>query len=133
MNANAAPARAVPEGLRGVLNSSASSTPDAEPATHRRPGRKTGRTGSRKPSPLTEPIQVAEWKRGRSGDVFRVELKNYETRDIVDLRIWFSENGYRRPGRGLAMSIRQLPELALAINNALQKCRELGLLDEGTP
>jgi hypothetical protein len=34
--------------------------------------------------------------------------------------------------KGTAMVVRRLPELAAAINKAVAKARELGLLDEGS-
>jgi hypothetical protein len=107
-------------------SSRALSTPTpSRPST----GRKTARTMPRKPSVLVEPILIAEWKKNRGADVVRVILKNFNGYDLVDLRTWFNDqHGGCRPGKGFCCQIRQLPLLVRALNAALHKSRELGLL-----
>ena len=64
----------------------------------------------------------------------RVILKNYEGYDILDVRSWFSDAGYRKPGKGISISVRHLGRLADAINQAKNRALELGLLpDESEP
>jgi hypothetical protein len=59
-------------------------------------------------------------------------MSAYEGHDIVDLRTWFTAaDGALRSGKGLACSVRHLPELTSALNEALAKARELGLVGAG--
>jgi hypothetical protein len=96
------------------------------------PYRKTDRVMPRKPSPLAEPILIATWKKNRGADVIRVTLKNYEGFDLFDLRTWFNDReGQCRPGKGFTCGVRHIPQLAKAIDAALRKARELGLVDGG--
>jgi hypothetical protein len=95
------------------------------------PGRKTARTQDRAPSPLSDPVLIAEWKKNRAGDTIRLTLKNFDGFDLIDVRTWFGgEDGQHRPGKGFAASVRHLPQLSKAINAALAKAHELGLLRE---
>jgi hypothetical protein len=83
---------------------------------------------------LTEPVPIAKfWKsaRDRTKHV-RIELSEYETHPLINVRIWKTgSDGIDRPTvAGIALGIRKLPELATAIDKALRKARELGLIDD---
>jgi hypothetical protein len=78
---------------------------------------------------LTEPIEVARFWKNRRGEAIVVRLSAYEGHDLVDLRTWFTAaDGALKPGKGLACSVRHLPELAAALNRALTEARARGLL-----
>jgi hypothetical protein len=90
---------------------------------------------------LPEPVEIAKFfKNRRRQDIVVVSLSTYEGHNLVDLRQHFTnEQGQMRPtSKGVAMVVQRLPELAAAVNKALVKARELGLLndkngsDEGT-
>ena len=80
---------------------------------------------------LIEPVKVAEFWKNRRGESVRVSLQNYEGHDLVDVRQCFTDRTGRTQAtkKGVSISIRRLPELAAAINSALTKARELGLLE----
>lgn len=79
---------------------------------------------------ISETLLIAEFKKNRGGDSVRVRLRPYETHTIIDIRTWESDlKGYRTPGKGFACAVAKLPELARAIDKALAKARELGLID----
>lgn len=80
---------------------------------------------------LPEPVEVAKFFKNRRKDVIVVSLSTYEGRNLVDVRQHFTnEQGQMRPtSKGVAMVVLRLPELAAAINKALAKAKELGLLD----
>jgi hypothetical protein len=89
-----------------------------------------------RPSPLAEPVLIGEWKKNRGADVIRAQLKSYEGYDLFDLRTWFNApDGQCRPtSKGFTCGVRHLPQLAKAIDAALRKARELGVIDgEGNP
>ena len=81
---------------------------------------------------LSEPVEVAKFFKNRRKDVIVVSLSTYEGRNLVDVRQHFhNENGQMRPtGKGVAMVVLRLPDLARAINKALAKARDLGLIDD---
>jgi hypothetical protein len=79
---------------------------------------------------LTEPVEVARFWKNRRGEAIIVRLSTYEGYNLVDLRAWYTaQGGELKPSKGLACSVRHLPELAAAVNKALTKARELGLVD----
>jgi Transcriptional Coactivator p15 (PC4) len=83
---------------------------------------------------LPEPIEIAKFWRNRRGEAIIISLREYEGRALIDCRIHFTnKEGKLKPtGKGFALVVLRLPELAKAINKALAKARELGLLpDEG--
>jgi hypothetical protein len=64
-----------------------------------------------------QPIAII---RKNSREELRVELSHWQGHDLVQLRLWFNDQGRMRPGRsGFAMNVAALPELAAAINAAL--------------
>jgi pantoate kinase len=79
---------------------------------------------------LPEPVEVAKFFKNRRKDVIVVSLSTFEGSNIVDVRQHFhNEQGQMRPtGKGVAMVVLRLPELAAAVNKALAKARELGLI-----
>jgi hypothetical protein len=82
---------------------------------------------------LTEPVEIAKfWKnRGRNESV-HVALSEYEGHNLINVRVYSTgTDGIDRPSpKGIAMSVRKLPELAAALTKALAKARELGLIDD---
>jgi hypothetical protein len=88
---------------------------------------------SQKPAPLTAPIEIGKfWKNRRRDTAIVVSLGAYEQTNIVNVREHFvGADGCMRPTtRGIAMSVRRLPELSKALRQALEKARELDLLPE---
>jgi hypothetical protein len=89
-------------------------------------------------APVTslEPVPICKfWKspRDRSAHV-RIEISEYRGHRLVNVRVWETgSDGIDRPSvKGIALSVRKLPELADGINKALDKARELGLIpDDG--
>jgi hypothetical protein len=83
---------------------------------------------------LPGPVEVAKFFKNRRKDVIVVSLSTYEGKNLVDVRQHFhNEQGQMRPtSKGVAMVVLRLPDLAKAVNKALAKARELGLIpDEG--
>jgi hypothetical protein len=97
----------------------------------------THRTASARGSvTLLEPVKVAEFWKNRRGESIRATLVCYEGRNCFDLRQHFTaHDGKMQPTRkGINIAVLRLPELANAINRALAKAVELGLLEvEGGP
>jgi hypothetical protein len=58
-------------------------------------------------------------------------LREYEGAVVIDVRKHYTAgDGTLKPTRkGIALTIRKLPDLAAAINKALRKARELGLIN----
>jgi hypothetical protein len=81
---------------------------------------------------LPAPIEVAKFFKNRRKDVIVVSLSTYEGRNLVDVRQHFhDEKGQMRPtSKGVAMVVLRLPDLAHAINKAMAKAKELGLLGD---
>jgi hypothetical protein len=81
---------------------------------------------------LPEPIEIAKFFKNRRKDVIVVSLSTYEGRNIVDVRQHFhNEKGQMRPtSKGVAVVVLRLPDLAKAINKALSRAVELGLIDD---
>jgi hypothetical protein len=78
-------------------------------------------------------VVVAAWARN-SHETIQVALDQYQGRDIIDARTWYSDgDGTLRPTRsGLSLAVRHLPALADALTAALLVARKRGLLpDDG--
>lgn len=76
-----------------------------------------------------ENIIIAEWPINRRGEAARVSIEFYKGTWLINLRKWFeSENGEMRPSKGLALSVKHLPQLAAAIPKALAIAQERGLI-----
>jgi hypothetical protein len=79
-----------------------------------------------------EPIEIAKfWKSRNRSEHVRVEISEYQGHRLINIRVWQTgSDGIDRPTtKGIALSVRKLPELAEAIGKAHLKARELGLLD----
>ena len=79
---------------------------------------------------LPEPIEVSKFWANRRGEAVIVSLREYEGVLIVDIRKHYTAaDGTLRPtAKGIALTVRKLPELTLAVAKALKRARELGLL-----
>ena len=81
---------------------------------------------------LAEPIEVAKfWKNRRRNESLRISLSEYEGHPLINVRIYATgTDGIDRPTtKGVAMGIRKLPELAAGLAKALERARDLGLLE----
>jgi hypothetical protein len=88
---------------------------------------------TQKPAPLAEPIEIAKWWKSRRRDIATVvSLGSHEGVNIVHVREYYTDHaGCMKPStRGIAMSVRRLPELSRAVRLALEKARALDLLPE---
>ena len=88
---------------------------------------------SAKPPPLAEPIEICKISKNRRRDkVIVVSLGAYEETNLVNVREHFvGADGIMRPTtKGIAMSVRRLPELSNALRKALETARALNLLPE---
>jgi hypothetical protein len=82
---------------------------------------------------LTEPVPIAKfWKNRGRNESLHVALSEYEGHNLINVRIYSTgTDGIDRPTpKGIAMSVRKLPELARALAKAEAKARELGLIDD---
>jgi pantoate kinase len=82
---------------------------------------------------LPEPVEIAKfWKNRSRVESLHVSLSEYEGRALINVRIYATgTDGIDRPTtKGVAMSIRKLPELARALAKAETTAREMGLLDD---
>jgi hypothetical protein len=61
-------------------------------------------------------------------------ISTYEGRNVAGIRLYTtSQDGKMLPTtKGVTMAVERLPELATAINRALRKARQLGLLPAET-
>jgi hypothetical protein len=88
------------------------------------------------PAPLGSAIEIMKfWKSRRRDKAVVVSLSSYEGTNIVNVREHFiGSDGCMRPTtKGIAMSVRRLPELSRAVRAALEKARSLNLLpDDGS-
>jgi hypothetical protein len=80
---------------------------------------------------LPEPIIVARFWRNRRGEAIAVSIEPYEGRVLVHVRQYFTDKaGTLAPTKkGICIDVLRLPELAAAVNKALVRARELGLID----
>ena len=88
---------------------------------------------TQKPPPLAEPIEICKISKNRRRDkAIVVSLSAYEETNIVNVREYFvGADGIMRPTtKGIAMSVRRLPELSNALRKALETARALNLLPE---
>ena len=79
---------------------------------------------------LPEPIECAKFWANRRGEAAIVSLREYEGAVVVDVRRFYTaaDGRFAPTKKGIALAIAKLPELAAAINKALAKAVELGLL-----
>jgi hypothetical protein len=91
-----------------------------------------GQGRATKPAPDTQHTlaEVDKFWRDRSGRAIVVRLTEYNGHALVDLRTFFTaDDGTLRPAKGLACSVRLLPQLLRAVEKARTKAIELGLID----
>lgn len=87
---------------------------------------------TRRPT-LPEPVEIAQfWKNRSRVESLHVSLSEYEGHVLINVRIYATgTDGIDRPTtKGVAMSVRKLPELAKALVKAEATARDMGLLDE---
>jgi hypothetical protein len=84
---------------------------------------RSGRHGTSDP----EPIIIAEWPIKR-GEIARVSIDFYKGTWLI-VRKWFEvAQGEMRPGKGIAMGVKNLPQMAAAVEEALALARQRGLI-----
>jgi len=91
---------------------------------------------SRRPT-VDEPIEIAKfWKSARNRkQSIVIAIKQYEGHMFLDCRLY----GTNKEGRsvptpkGLTVGMSCLPDFAAAVAKALDRAREIGLLDEAAP
>lgn len=76
------------------------------------------------------PVEITKFWANRRGEAVITALREYEGRPLLDVRRYYSgKDGKLHPTKkGIAIAVGKLPELAAAINAAVAKARELGLL-----
>jgi len=79
-----------------------------------------------------EPIEVHKMWRDRNGNALVFSLKSYQGRPFFDLRTFYTDqDGVSKPtAKGITASPRKLPEIAKALAKAVERARELGLIDD---
>jgi hypothetical protein len=79
--------------------------------------------------PIPEPIIISRFWKNRRHDAVEVSLKSYEENNLCDVRTYTLRDGVLVPTtKGVSVVIARLPDLAKAINKAMAKAKELGLL-----
>jgi hypothetical protein len=119
------PAAGPGRGPRSASRSAKIDQPEASP---------TAATAARRPiDSLAEPVICSRFWRNRKGEAVVVQLRQFEGRAIADTRVYFTgKDGTLQPSKkGLAIVVARLPDLAAALNKALARAVDLGLL--GTP
>jgi Transcriptional Coactivator p15 (PC4) len=78
---------------------------------------------------MSEPVIIAQWELN-SRESLRVELHEYRGTPLIGIRKWFAApNDAMAPGKqGINLSLKHLPRLADAVNDALSKARADGLI-----
>jgi hypothetical protein len=115
-----AAATGVARGPQGEGQPAKATSPDTSPASRH----------ARRTPKLVEPIIVSEFWATRNGQSVRVQLREFEGRALIDARRYFTnKDGVLQPTKkGLSLAVTRLPDLAAAINKALRKAIELGLI-----
>jgi Transcriptional Coactivator p15 (PC4) len=81
---------------------------------------------------LAEPVIISQFWKNRRHDAVVTTLSTFEGRNLVDIRTHVMDRkGCLVPTpKGVSIVVLRLPELAAAVNKALAKAKELGLLDK---
>jgi Transcriptional Coactivator p15 (PC4) len=80
---------------------------------------------------ISDPIVISRFWKNRAHDAIEVSLKSFEGNNLCDVRMYVMRGGVLLPStKGVSVVIPRLPDLAAAINKALAKAKELGLLDD---
>lgn len=79
---------------------------------------------------MTSETIIAEWQKN-SRETLRVRLDEYQGQPVICCRAWYADkDGNVRPGRGgLTVGVRHLPQLAKALDDALNAAKAFGLLE----
>jgi hypothetical protein len=82
-------------------------------------------------SELAEPVVVDQWWANRRHDAIVTTLSTFKGHNIIDVRKHaMNREGKLVPtGKGVAMTVKRLPDLLKAVQKAIAKATELGLLD----
>jgi hypothetical protein len=86
---------------------------------------------TRRPT-LDAPVIVDRFWKNRRKDAVVVTLSTFQGQDICDLRThYMDKTGRLQPTpKGLCIVVRRLPDLAVAVNKAMAKARELNLIGD---
>ena len=75
------------------------------------------------------PVIVAEFDKN-SREKIRITLDRFAGKDTIDVRIWYRDGDQIKPTRqGITTTVSNLATLAAGLTLALDKARELGLVD----
>jgi hypothetical protein len=82
---------------------------------------------------LPETVVVSKFWKNRQHDAIVTSLSTFKGKNLVDVRMHRMNNaGCLVPTpKGVSLVVLRLPELAAAVNKALAKARELGLIEGG--
>ncbi|WP_157158692.1 transcriptional coactivator p15/PC4 family protein [Bradyrhizobium sp. WSM1253] len=82
---------------------------------------------------MIEPVVVDRFFSNRRKDVITTTLQTFKGHTLVDLRkhVHDKEGKIHPTAKGITMKVTRLSDLQNAINKALAKAQELGLLDGG--
>jgi hypothetical protein len=83
---------------------------------------------TRRAPPLAEPIEVAKWWLTRGGVAGRLRLASYDGRHFVELERLATKAGFLVPTATWRAEVKHLTKLQRAIDKAIRRARELGLL-----
>lgn len=74
-------------------------------------------------------IRLTVIPRGESGEL-KVSIRAYKGRSYVDIRHWFTdkETGIMKPGRGVTVRVRELPQVLSALDAASERIRDDGMV-----
>ena len=74
-------------------------------------------------------VIIAEFDRN-SRERIRIALDEYRGINTVDVRVWYRDGNELKPGKsGITTSVANLPALAAGLKLALDRARDLGLVD----
>lgn len=103
-----------------MMDSAAFNTPDPE-----------GHTAHPNGAAWVFPIEIASWPRN-SRETVRICLDEYKGNHLITCRCWYvGTDGELKPGKGLTLSVKHLPELSAALAKALEAAKSHGLIPEG--
>jgi hypothetical protein len=117
-------ARRAPRPSKAQLRADATAAVVATAALKARPA---------KPQPLAEAIVINRFWRNRRGESVTTRLRAFEGHMLCDLRIFYTaRDGTLQPTqKGVSVAVARLPDLLRAIEKAIRKAIDLGLIEEG--
>ena len=84
-----------------------------------------------RPDQQALPILIAEGDRN-AREIVRVALGLYNGKHTINVRVWYRDDDEVKPSKsGITLAVKHLPALADAVAKALDRARELGLVDDG--